>query len=120
MLQRLQKKDKHTKELIKQMTKYLFSVGIRTSEERAWDILQTAFKLPFEYVVSLNDEIGYQGQGVHISSKHGDQLVTIKDLGRFELKAVGKEDSRKAVVKFKPSEDINRLVETKVKVIEND
>lgn len=120
MLPRLQKTDSHTKEVIKQMRDYLFSVGIRTSEERAWAILQTAFKLPFEYMVSINDEIGYQGQGVHISSKHGNQLVTIKDLGRFELKAVGKENNRKAVIKFKPSEDIARLVEEKVKVVEDE
>ena len=118
ILDRLQKVDKHTKKLIEEMRKALFSMGVRTSNERAWAILQAAFKLPFEYIIGLNEEIEYQGAGVHISSKHGDQLVVIKDLGRFEVKAVGNEGNRKAVVKFIPSEDIKNLAEEAIRVKE--
>lgn len=118
ILPRLQKDDEHTKNLIKEMKSFLFSIGIRTSEERAWTILQHAFKLPFAYMIDLNKEIEYQGQGTHISSKHGDQLLVIKNLGRFELKAVGKEGFRKPVIKFIPSEDVKNEVISKVKVIE--
>lgn len=118
ILDKLQKTDKHTKHLIKEVQKLLFSLGIRTSKERAWAVFQQVFKLPFEYVASLNDEIEYQGAGVHISSRHGNQLVVIKDLGRFEIKAVGKPGKRKATIKFTPSEDIKRLVEESVEVKE--
>lgn len=118
ILDKLQKTDKHTKKLIKEMRKLLFSMGIRTSHERAWAILQASFKLPFEYIIGLNKEIEYQGSGVHISSKHGDQLVVVKDLGRFEVKAVGKKGKRKAAVKFVPSEDIKRLAEETIEVKE--
>lgn len=115
---RLQKTDKHTKELIKRMRKMMFSMGIRTSDERAWALLQATFKLPFEYIIELNNEIEYQGAGVHLSSKHGNQKISVKDLGRFEIKAVGKKGKRKATVKFIPSEDIKNLAESKVVVKE--
>lgn len=111
MLDKLQKVDKDTNELINAVQKYLFSVGIRTSKERAWDILQTMYKIPFEMLIKRNSVIKYQGQGAHISSKHGAQLMVIKNIGRFEVKGIvnTKTKTKRAKVKYTPSADIQNL-----------
>lgn len=111
MLDKLQKVDKDTIELIDRFRDYLFSIGIRTSRERAWAIFQTAYKLPFEMIIKRNKKIKYQGQGVHISSKHGKQQMVIKDVGKFIVQGVSskKSGTKKAAVKFTPSEDIKQL-----------
>lgn len=114
ILNRLQKTDDDTNKLIDMVKDYLFSVGIRTSRERAWDIFQNVFKIPYKLVVDRNPEIDYQGQGRHISSKHGAQLLVVKDIGRFELKGVSSHKNQKktASITFVPSADIRALVET--------
>jgi hypothetical protein len=119
MLNRLQKADKDTNELIDQVQKHLFSIGIRTSRERAWDIFQTIHQLPYRYLIEKNPVIKYQGVGAHISHKHGSQMLVIKHLGKFEIKGVSdkKDKKKKASIKFKPSNDIKKLVET-VEVID--
>lgn len=117
MLSKLQKVDKDTNELIEEFRKYLFSIGIRTSSERAWDILQKAYKVPFEFLIEKNDTIKYQGAGAHISHKHGDQLLVVKNLGKFEVKGIVNKTTgtKRATVKFSPSADIRELAE-KIKV----
>lgn len=114
MLDKLQKVDKDTNDLINEVRKYLFSVGIRTSRERAWDILQTVHQLPYKILIDKNPRIKYQGAGAHISHKHGDQLLAIKHLGKFEIKGVSsKKDKKKtATVKFTPSNEIKKLMES--------
>ena len=121
MLTRLQKVDKDTNELIDMVKEYLFSVGVRTSKERAWDIFQTIHQLPYRFMVERNKEIKYQGQGMHITHKYGNQLLTIKNIGKFELKAVSvKKDSiKRPTIKFTPSAEIRSLIEENVKVIDN-
>lgn len=121
MLTRLQKTDKDTNELIDIVKDYLFSVGVRTSRERAWEIFKAIHKLPYKIMVEKNPVIKYQGQGRHISSKHGDQLLSIKDVGRFELMGVSskKGQQKRAAIKFTPSNDIKELIET-IKVLEED
>ena len=111
MLSKLQKIDKDTNDLIEQYRQYLMSVGIRTSKERAWDILQQAYKLPFEFLVSKNQSIKYQGAGAHISHKHNNQLMVIKNLGKFEVKGIVNKatGTKRATVKFTPSNDIKEL-----------
>lgn len=118
MLDRLQKKDIDTNALIDEVQKFLFSVGVRTSKERAWEIFKTCFKLPFELLISRNEKIEYQGQGVHLSSRHNVQRLIIKSIGKFELKGVSSKNTvnKKAVVKFVPSKDIKNLA-AKVEVI---
>ena len=113
MLKRLQKKDEKTNELIERVRKYLFSVGVRTSKERAWDIFQNVFTIPFEYMAEKNPKIKYQGSGVQISKKHGDQLLVVKGIGRFEVQGVSvkKDRSKKAAIKFKPAQEIRSLFE---------
>jgi len=120
MLSRLQKVDKDTNDLIEMVKDYLFSVGVRTSKERAWDIFQAIHQLPYKFLVERNNEIKYQGQGQHITHKHGNQLLTIKNIGKFELKGVSvkKDKAKKASIKFTPSKEIKRLVEESIKVIE--
>jgi hypothetical protein len=120
MLDRLQKADQETIEFIKLIKQTLFSLGIRTSEERAWEVFKSLNKLPFQVLIDKNKEEGikYQGQGVHLSSKHANQRLVIKDVGQWEIKAVSarKGMARKAVVKFTPSEDIKKLaLEVEVK-----
>ena len=119
MLKKLQKADKDTNELIDQVKEYLFSIGIRTSRERAWDIFQKVHQIPYLMLIERNPEIKYQGVGQHISHKHGDQLLVIKDLGKFEIKGVSmrRNDKKRAAVKFTPSAEIKALVE-QVKVVD--
>jgi len=121
LLPRLQKSDKDTNELIEEVTKFLFSVGVRTSRERAWAIFEGIHKLPYKLMVKKNPVIKYQGQGNHISSKHGSQLLTIKNVGRFELKGVSsrKDQKKTASITFVPSADIRDLVST-IEVLEED
>lgn len=118
MLSKLQKSDKDTNELIDMAKAYLFSVGVRTSRERAWDILKNMHQLPYKLLVARNKQIEYQGQGVHISHKHGDQLLVVRNIGRFELKGVSsrKTKEKTATIKFTPSEEIKKEVQ-KIKVI---
>jgi hypothetical protein len=118
MLNKLQKADKDTNDLIDQVRDYLFSIGIRTSRERAWDIFQNVHQLPYKMLIERNPTIKYQGVGNHISHKHGDQMLVIKHLGRFEIKGVSsKKDQKKtAAIKFAPSNEIKKLVQ-KVEVI---
>lgn len=118
ILTRLQKADEDTNNLIDAFRDYLFSVGIRTSRERAWDIFKTSFKLPFELLVRKNETIKYQGPGAHISHKHGDQLLVIKNVGKFELKGVSmkKDQKKRAAIKFVPSADVREMVEQVVVV----
>lgn len=117
MLNRLQKVDKDTNELIDAVKDFLFSVGVRTSRERAWEIFKEVYKIPFRILIERNDEIKYQGQGTHLSSKHGSQLLVVHDIGRFELKGIAKGSSKKAVVKYVPSQDIKNLA-AKIRVID--
>ena len=120
MLTRLQKVDADTNTLIEMVKNYLFSVGVRTSKERAWDIFQAIHQLPYKLMLEKNSEIKYQGQGAHITHKHGNQLLVIKNVGKFELKGVSvrKDKEKKATIKFTPSAEIRRLVEENIKVIE--
>lgn len=119
MLDSLQKSDKDTNELIDKVRDYLFSIGIRTTRERAWDIFQTVHQLPYKMLIERNPVITYQGNGQHISYKHGNQLLVVRHLGRFEIKGVSARKNKKkvAAIKFSPSYDIKKLVE-KVEVIE--
>jgi hypothetical protein len=112
MLNKLQKADKDTNDLIDMVKNYLFSVGIRTSRERAWDVFQAIHKLPYKLIANRNPSIVYQGQGQHILAKHGNQLLVIKEVGRFELKGVSskKGQPKHAAVKFIPSADIQKLI----------
>lgn len=113
-LDKLQKSDTDTLELIEAFTDYLFSIGVRTDKERAWAIFQTAFKLPYDLLAKRNNEITYQGQGVHLThKKFGNQILTIKDLGRFEIKA---NKNGRVKVNFTPSKDVFNYLEEKVKV----
>lgn len=119
MLKSLQKSDKDTNELIDKMRDYLFSVGIRTTRERAWDIFLKAHEIPYDTLLKNNQEIEYQGNGKHIlQSTHESQILVIRNLGRYELKGIkgnsGK--TRKASIKFIPSEKIKNKVEESVKV----
>lgn len=119
----LQKIDKRTNEIISLFRDFLFSVGVRTSHERAWVILQKAHRLPFEYLIELNKEgIKYQGSGQHISAKHGNQLMVIKELGRFELKAVSarKDQEKQSTIRYTIPRDLLREVREKVKVLDDE
>lgn len=120
ILDKLQKVDEETLDIVGLTQDILFSLGIRTSKERAWEVFKRLNKLPFEYLINRNkkDGIEYQGQGVHLSSKHANQRLVIKEVGQYELKAVSARKSleKKAVVKFTPSEDIKKLaLEVEVK-----
>jgi len=119
VLAKLQKEDARSNELIDRVTAYLFSVGVRTSRERAWDIIQNVHRIPYEMLVESNPVIKYQGQGTHISRKHGNQLLSIRDLGKFELKGVSsrKDASKKASIRFRPSKVLQRYIEENIEVI---
>jgi hypothetical protein len=119
MLDKLQKADKDTNELIDKVKAYLFSIGIRTTRERAWDIFQTIHQMPYKELIEKNPIIKYQGAGAHIGHKHGSQILVIKNLGRFEIKGVSsKKDKKKtATIKFMPSYEVRDLVK-KVEVID--
>lgn len=109
---KLQKVDDDTNALIDEFRAFLFSIGYRATREKAWAILQKAHKLPYEVLIDKNKGgIEYQGQGRHISSRHGNQLMVIKELGRFEVKAIVDKSSDEmfgynATIKFKPSQDL--------------
>jgi len=119
MLRRLQKENKDTNELIDLVKEYLFSVGVRTSRERAWDIFKSIHQMPYKMMVEKNKEIEYQGQGAHISHKHGDQMLSIHGVGKFRLLGASckKDKEKRAVIKFEPSNDIQRYIRDNVKVI---
>ena len=120
-LSKLQKSDKDTNELIDKVREYLFSIGIRTSRERAWDIFQAIHKMPYEILITKNKVIKYQGQGQHISHKNQpSQVLTIKDIGKFEIKAVSstKSKPKRASIKFVASKDIQKMLDEKVEVID--
>lgn len=116
----LQKIDEKTNELIDIYRNYLMSINIRVDRERAWEMLQKAHRLPYEYLIYLNEEDGieYQGQGAHITHKHGDQLLVVKELGRFELKAVSsrKDQTKQATIRYKIPNDLLNEVRERVKV----
>lgn len=114
MLKKLQKVDADTNELINQYRQFLFDNGIRTSKERAWELFQHAHKLPYLMLIEANPKITYQGVGAHISHKHGKQLLVIKNVGKFEIKGVSnkKSNSKSAAIKFQPSNDIKKLLES--------
>lgn len=115
MLKRLKKSDIDTNELIDRVRDYLFSIGIRTSRERAWDILQKVHHLPYEMLIEKNPEIKYQGPGRHIRiSTHENQVFHIRELGRYELKGFS---TGKAAIKFTPAEAVKKKVSEEVKVI---
>lgn len=118
---KLQKIDDDTNALIDNFRAYLFSIGYRATREKAWLILQKAHKLPYEHLIEKNKGgIYYQGQGKHISSKHGDQLMVVRELGRFEVKAVSdrkEETSYSSVIKFKPSQDLVEEIKNSVPVL---
>lgn len=119
MRQPLQKIDDDTNKLIDLFKDFLHSNGIRTTRERAWIILQKAHRLPFEYLIEKNtDGIEYQGAGQHISSKHGNQLMVVKELGRFEVKAVSdrKSRSRKATIRYKLPNDLLTEIQERIPV----
>ena len=119
MLAKLQTKDTRSNELIDKVTAYLFSVGIRTTRERAWDIIQNVHRIPYEMLVELNPVIKYQGQGTHISRKHGNQLLSIRNLGNFELKGVSNKKgmAKKASIRFRPSKTLRRYIEENIEVV---
>ena len=121
MRQPLQKIDDDTNKLIDLFKDFLHSNGIRTTRERAWIILQKAHRLPFEYLIEKNtDGIAYQGAGQHISSKHGNQLMVVKELGRFEVKAVSdrKSRNRKATIRYKLPNDLLTEIQERIPVEE--
>lgn len=113
MLKKLQKIDQDTNDLIDRVRAYLFSVGIRTTRERAWDVFQNVHRIPYEMMIEKNPKIKYQGQGQHITHKHGSQLMVIKNVGKFELKGVSvtKDKKKKASIKFYPSAEVKAMVE---------
>lgn len=114
MLNSLQKSDKDTNELIDRVRDYLFSIGIRTTRERAWDILQKVNHLPYEMLLEKNPEIKYQGQGRHVrQATHESQVFVIRNLGRYELKGLAKGS---AVIKFIPSNSLKNKIGESVKV----
>lgn len=117
-LGKLQKSDVDTNALIDKVQKFLFSIGIRTSRERAWFVFQQVFRLPYELLMERNEEIAYQGVGKHLTQKeHNDQILTIQNVGRFEIKAVSNKQGSKAVMKFKPSKEFDRYVAESIKVV---
>lgn len=118
----LQKIDEQTNEVIDLYREYLFSIGVRASRERAWNMLQMAHQLPYNYLITKNtDGITYQGQGVHISSKHGNQLLVMKGLGRFELKAVKSgAQGLTSTIRYKPSADLLKRIQDNVPVIQEE
>lgn len=117
---KLQKIDLDTNAMINAVQQYLVSTHkLKTvTRDMAWQIFQTIHKLPYHVLISRNPEIEYQGQGRHLSHKHENQLLVIKDLGRFELQGVSskKDLAKSARIKFTPSKDIDRLLEN-VKVV---
>lgn len=117
----VQKIDERTNEIIELFTQFLFSVGVRTSKQRAWEILKKAHRLPFEYLIALNEDDGieYQGQGKHLSAKHGNQLMVIRELGRFELKAVSDRRSRekRPTIKYIVPKDLLAETRERIKVV---
>jgi len=116
MLKSLQKSDEETIQLIERVRDYLFSVGIRASKERAWDILQNITQIPYDMLIENNEEIKYQGASRNIrKSSHPRQVLSIKDLGRYELKGLS---TGKATIKFIPSETLKHKIEESVKVKE--
>lgn len=121
---KLQKIDEDTNALIDNFRAYLFSIGIRTTREKTWLILQKAHRLPYEHLIEKNKEgIEYQGQGQHISAKHGNQLMVIKELGRYEVKAVSnrkKDLEYNATIRFRPSQDLTQEIREKIPVLTND
>lgn len=121
MLSRLQKIDKDTNDIINMIRDYLFSIGIRTSKERAWAIFQTVHQMPYKLMVERNKKITYQGQGKHITHKYGNQLLVVKNIGKFELKGVSvrKDKAKRAVIKFMPSAEIKTLVENSIEVVQD-
>jgi len=119
MLTKLQKADKDTNKLIDEYKDFLFSIGIRTSRERAWEIFQQAHKLPYTMLIKANPEISYQGAGRHITHSQGNQLLVIKNIGKFEIKGVSdkKDNEKSAAIKFIPSNDVKAMLE-EVRVVD--
>lgn len=120
MLPRLQKVDKDTNELIDRVKNYLFSIGIRTSRERAWEVFRAIHHMPYELLIEKNPKIKYQGAGQHISHKHGNMLLSIKNVGKFKLQGVSTKQGKKkkAAIKFEPSNEMKNLIE-KIEVVED-
>lgn len=121
MANRLQKADADTNALIDSFQAYLIEYfrkkgirGLNITREFAWDVFRTVHKLPYALLIQRNPKIKYQGVGQHISSKHGSQQLVIKEIGKFELQGVSmkREQSKKAAIKFKPSKDIQKMLES--------
>lgn len=123
MLERLQKTDSDTLELISKVKDFLFSINIRIDDERAWEIFRGVFTLPFEMLLARNPEIKYQGPGRHLRlNKHSNQRLVIRGLGKFELKAVSskRDERKKASIKFTPGEGLRKTIEDRIVVIPDD
>lgn len=121
-IRKTQRKDTRTRYFIKKFRAFLLSKHLRVDEDRAWEILYASYSIPFEYLVEKNPKIEYQGKGVHLSSKHKNQILHIYGLGTFEVKAVSPRRSKKgkrAVIKFSPSKRFQDYVEANVEVIDN-
>jgi len=115
--QRFQKQDKDTLALISAVKQYLFSLGIRVDDQKAFDIFLIMNKLPYYVLIDRNESITYQGQGTHLTHKeNSSQILVVKDIGRFELKAVKGNNTFTPKFRFIPSQDLQDLVKKEVRV----
>jgi hypothetical protein len=122
VLEKLQKTDSDTLELIDKVKEFLFSINVRVDDERAWEIFKGVFVIPFEMLVAKNPEIKYQGAGRHLRLKsHANQRLVVRGLGKFELKAVSskKDERKKASIKFIPGEGLRKTIEERIVVVQD-
>ena len=110
MKKRIFKIDTDTVELIEEVRRYLFSIGIRTSRERAWDIFKSVFQIPFNMLIEKNPKLEYSRRPARNSS----QVLSVRDLGRFVLKA---NVSGSVGAKFHPSTKLTKRLNAEVEVI---
>ncbi|HQQ39378.1 MAG: hypothetical protein BWX57_00364 [Tenericutes bacterium ADurb.Bin024] len=116
---RLYKTDEKVLEVIEMVRDFLFDIGIQTSQEEAWAIFEKMNHIPYEYLISKNKEIEYQGEGTYVSNKdYPDQVLTIQEVGRYELKATKNNRSKCYVpkIKFKPAKNIEEQIKSEIKV----
>lgn len=118
---RIQVKSELTNEFLDELVDFFFQANIRVERKRAYMLFREITKLPYKFLIEKNREIPYRGQGVHINSEHGNQLLSIWGVGKYEVKAVSssKDKAKTPKVKFTPSADIKKLVKENVRVIED-
>jgi len=120
-MRKIQKVDIDTLAIIEVVKQYLFSIGIRVSNEKAFQIFKVMQQLPYMILIDRNKEgIKYQGSGSHLThEEHGSQILAIQDIGRFELKAIkNRHHGYVPHIKYTTDGAFNRYLNESIKILD--